>query len=54
MPYTQKQHRLFAAAAHDPKIAKSHGMSQSAAKRLMKEPIKKGPGTKVLMAGKHK
>jgi len=41
MPYTEKQHRLFAAAANDPKIAKKYGMSMAEAKRMMKEGVKR-------------
>ena len=41
MPYTAKQHRLFAAAASDPKIAKKYGMSMTEAKRMMKEGVKR-------------
>jgi len=48
MPYTKKQHALFAAAAHDPKIAKKHGMSQAEAKRMMKEGIKAPPKKTVM------
>jgi hypothetical protein len=41
MPYTEKQHRLFEAAAHNPKVAKSHGLSQTDAKRMASEGVKK-------------
>lgn len=41
MPYTAKQHRLFEAAAHNPKVAKSHGMSQGEAKKMASEGVKK-------------
>lgn len=44
MPYTEKQHKLFAAAANDPKIAKKHGMSMTEAKRMMKEGVKRKSG----------
>jgi hypothetical protein len=43
MPYTPKQHKLFQAAAHNPKIAAKHGMGMDVAKRLSKEPVKKAP-----------
>lgn len=43
MPWSAKQHRLFEAAAHDPKIAKKKGIKQSDAKRMAGEGIKKGP-----------
>lgn len=36
MPYTAKQRRLFAAAAHDAKIASKHGMTKKQAKKLLK------------------
>ncbi|UOF79785.1 hypothetical protein [Caudoviricetes sp.] len=41
MPYTEKQHRLFQAAAHDKSIAKKHGMTQAEAKRMAGEGVKK-------------
>jgi hypothetical protein len=41
MPYTAKQHRLFEAAAHNPNIAKEHGMSQADAKKMASEGVKK-------------
>jgi hypothetical protein len=41
MPYTEKQHRLFAAAASDKAVAKKHGMSMAEAKRMMKEGVKR-------------
>jgi len=41
MPYTAKQHALFEAAAHNPKVAKAHGMSQADAKRMASEGVKK-------------
>lgn len=41
MPYTEKQHKLFQAAAHDPKIAKKHGMTQAEAKKMAGEGVKK-------------
>ena len=41
MPYTEKQHRLFQAAAHNPAIAKKAGISQADAKKWPpKEPKK--------------
>ena len=40
MPWTPAQHRLFQAAAHNPKIAKSHGLSQSKAQTMASEGIK--------------
>jgi hypothetical protein len=41
MPYTAKQHALFEAAAHDPKVAKKHGMSQADARKMASEGVKK-------------
>lgn len=41
MPYTEKQNKLFRAAAHDPKIAKSAGIPQATAKKLAAEGVKK-------------
>lgn len=37
MPYTEKQKKLFRAAAHDKDIAKNNNMTQQKAKELMKE-----------------
>ncbi len=34
---SQKQNRLFQAAAHDPKVAKSTGVPQSVAKKFVSE-----------------
>lgn len=48
MPYTEKQHRLFQAAAHNPAIAKKHGMSQAEAKKMAGEGVKKTPWHKML------
>ena len=42
MPYTAKQHALFEAAAHNPSIAKKHGMSQADARKMASEGIKGG------------
>lgn len=41
MPYTEKQIKLFRAAAHDPKIAKKHGMSMGKAREMSMEGVKK-------------
>ena len=41
MPWTAKQHRLFQAAAHDPAVAKRVGISQSKAREMASEGIKK-------------
>ena len=37
MPFTDKQVRLFAAAAHDPMIAQKHGMGMGKAREMMME-----------------
>lgn len=41
MPYTEKQNKLFRAAAHDPKIAKSAGIPQSTARKMAAEGVKR-------------
>lgn len=41
MPWTEKQVRLFRAAAHNPEIAKAHGMSQKKAGEMASEGVKK-------------
>jgi len=41
MPWTEKQNKLFRAAAHDPAIAKKHDIPQSTAQRLASEGVKK-------------
>ena len=40
-PYSEKQNRLFWAAASNPEIAKEHGLSQGKAEELAKEGVKK-------------
>ena len=40
MPWTEKQNRLFRAAAHNPAIAASHHMSQQKAGEMAGEGIK--------------
>lgn len=40
MPWTPKQHRLFEAAAHDPAVAASHGMTQAKASQMAGEGVK--------------
>ena len=47
MPWTAKQHRLFEAAAHDPKVAKKVGIPQAKAKKMAHEGIKKPAGRKM-------
>ena len=44
MPWSPKQHRLFAAAATNPEVAKRTGIKQADAKRMMGEGIKKAKG----------
>lgn len=41
MPWTEKQHKLFLAAAHDPKIAQKTGIAQDKAAKMASEGIKK-------------
>lgn len=41
MPWSPAQHRLFEAAAHDPKIAKSKGIPQAKAAQMASEGITK-------------
>lgn len=41
MPYTEKQHRLFEAAAHSKSVAKKTGIPQKEAKHLASEGVKK-------------
>lgn len=48
MPWTAKQLKLFRAAAHNPTIAKSHGLSQAKASEMSKEGLKKAKGGSVL------
>lgn len=40
MPYTPKQNKLFRAAAHNPQIAKEHGLSMGKARTMASEGIK--------------
>ena len=40
MPWTAKQHRLFAAAAHDPEIARRKGLKSSDSRRMAAEGVK--------------
>lgn len=37
MPWTEKQRRLFDAAAHDPAIAREHGLTPAGAGKLADE-----------------
>jgi len=45
MPWSEKQVRLFQAAAHDPAIAKKHGMKVGDAALMASEGVRKGAGT---------
>lgn len=44
MPWTAKQLKLFRAAAHDPAISRSSGISKADASRMSKEGLKKAEG----------
>lgn len=46
MPWTEKQHRLFEAAAHNPAIAQKYGIPQQKAATMASEGIK--PKSKML------
>ena len=48
MPYTQSQNKLFRAAAHNPAIAKKHGMSQGQASKMASEGVKRKSLVKAL------
>ena len=41
MPWTEKQNRLFQAAAHNPEIAKKVGIPMDKAKEMAAEGVKK-------------
>ena len=43
MPYNIQQHKLFEAAAHDPKVAKRVGIPQGTAQKMASEGVKKDP-----------
>ena len=40
MPWTAAQNKLFRAAAHNPQIARKHGLTQSKARSMAAEGIK--------------
>lgn len=40
MPYTEKQHRMFEAAAHDAEFAQRMGIPQDKAKQMASEGVK--------------
>jgi hypothetical protein len=46
MPWTPKQHKLFQAAAHNPKIAAKVGIPQTTAKKMASEGVKATPKKK--------
>ena len=54
MPWNEAQHRLFEAAAHDPKVAKRVGIPMEKAKQMASESVKNKPAkmAKALMTGK--
>ena len=43
MPWSPAQVKLFRAAAHNPAIAKSHGMTQAKAAQMASEGVKSHP-----------
>jgi hypothetical protein len=43
IPYSPAQHRLFEAAAHNPKIAQQRGIPQQQAAKMASEGIKHDP-----------
>ncbi len=43
MPWSASQVKLFQAAAHDPAIAESHGMTPAKAGEMAAEGVKAGP-----------
>ena len=48
MPWTPAQNRFFQAAAHNPAIAKSHGMTQQKAASMASEGVKRKTLAKAL------
>ena len=44
MPWTERQLKLFRAAAHNPAVSKSSGIKQVDAERMSKEGLKKAKG----------
>ena len=41
MPFAKKQHKMFEAAAHSPKVAKKVGVPMDKAKKMAHEGVKK-------------
>lgn len=54
MPYTESQNKLFRAAAHNPAIAKKHGMSKEEASKMASEGVKKKPTNALIVVIKGK
>lgn len=48
MPWNEAQHRLFEAAAHDPKVSKRVGIPMEQAQKMASEGVKKEPKAKRL------
>lgn len=55
MPWTKEQNKLFRAAAHNPEIAKKHGMSMEQAHKIADEGVihKRKKVVDALMKKKH-
>jgi hypothetical protein len=53
MPYNEAQNKLFRAAEHDPKIAKSSGIPMATAKKLAAEGVKGKKKNKLAEMAKH-
>ena len=52
MPWTQKQHSLFQAAAHNPSFAAKTGIPPVKAMKMAAEGIKRGPIMAAKLKGK--
>jgi len=50
MPWTEKQNKLFRAAAHNPAIAKKNDIPQSIASKLAHEGVKKDSAKDVALS----
>jgi len=46
MPWSEKQNKLFRAAAHNKEIADKHGLTQKEARKLADEGVKKPSSSK--------
>lgn len=53
MPYSEKQNKLFRAAAHNPAIAKSAGIPMEVAKKLAAEGVKGKKKNRLAELAKH-